>query len=278
MKHNRNNYFKFMTGTLCALSFSAGFAGGPEPVLVDPPINIYVGIFGGIAGSNSFDVSQYGTAFYPEEVGGPLAVNAFGSIGHETSGLVGANIGYQWGDISGSVWGVVPAIELEGYYLTKASFTADDINNDTTRLPEHDFVVTYPTKTGVFLTNIVLNINTAFLGRFHPYVGVGFGGAIASVSNATATQIAPPEPGVNHFNSNASDTDTTLAAQAKIGLGVNLSESVILFAEYRFLYLSGTNYTFGSTVYPAHPATSSWQIEMDPRHYNIGVLGLQFNF
>lgn len=40
-----------------------------------------------------------------------------------------------------SLSGITPAVELEGYYLGKSRFTGHDLNNDTTRLPEHDFLV-----------------------------------------------------------------------------------------------------------------------------------------
>ncbi len=185
------------------------------------PEKVYFGVFGGGGLSNHVDVNQYGTAFYTEANGGPLAVNAFGHTNSRDVGIVGGQVGYQWMEVFlnslNSQWGLSPAAELEGYYVGKSSFTAHDINNDTTRLPEHDFLVTYPLSTGVFLTNAVLNFNSANYNRWHPYVGGGIGAAVLSISNADSLQVAPPEAGVNHYNSNPDDTVAAFAAQAKVG-------------------------------------------------------------
>lgn len=276
----RINYSRFTLGIIVTLISASGHAAA-EPATLNAPGKIYVGAFGGGGSTNNFDVNQYGTAFYPDILGGPVAVNAFGSL-DDSSWLAGGHLGYQWAEISLKPYnlglGLSPAFEVEGYYLGKTSFTAHDVNNNTTRLPEHDFVVTYPTETGVFLTNAVLNFNSyCFLPRFHPYVGLGIGGAVASISHSTALQIAPPEPGVNHFNSNASDTASTFAGQVKVGLNFELACNLSMFLEYRWLYLSSASYAFGSTVYPGHFATSNWQVKMDPREYNIGTLGIQYS-
>lgn len=250
------------------------------PTKFSPPGEVYVGIFGGGGTSTKINVSQFGTAYYTEANGGPLAVDAFGKTDRRTVGLVGGHVGYQWLEIfsnpPNSQWGLAPAVEWEGYYLSKSSFTSHDINNDTVRLPEHDFLVTYPMKAGVFLTNAVLSINPSCLSRFHPYVGAGIGAAVVSISNANAAQVSPAEPGINHYNSDASDTDTTFAAQTKVGLNVDLCRNISIFVEYRWLYLSDSHYEFGSTVYPGHPATSNWLVKMDSQCYNMGAIGIQY--
>ncbi len=243
------------------------------------PGKLYLGIFGGRGDSNKVDINQYGTAFFLD-VGGPLAVNAFGTTKHRSSPFFGAHVGYQLPEILPtpcSSWGLAPAVEWEGYYLRKSTFTAHDVGNDTERLDEHDFLVTFPTKTGVFLVNAVLNLNLPCRSHFHPYVGVGFGGAVISVTDADALQVAPPEPGVNHFNANPSDRDATFAAQGKVGLGYDLCRRIGLFAEYRYLYVGDSNFTFGSTVSPGHAATSPWSVEFDRKHYNLFAVGFQFS-
>ena len=245
------------------------------------PGKIYVGVFGGAGASNNVSIEQFGTAFYREAEGGPLAVNAFGTASSGTVGLVGGQIGYQWSAIPlnlfNSVSGITPATELEGYYLGKNSFTGHDLNNDTTRLPEHDFLVTYPINTGVFLVNAVANFNLASQPMFQPYVGAGIGAGVLSVTNADATQVAPAEADVNHYNSNANSSDTAFAAQVKAGLNVHLTPNIALFGEYRWLYLSSTDYTFGSTVYPTHAATSSWVVTFNSQNYNLGAVGLRYS-
>jgi opacity protein-like surface antigen len=251
-----------------------------ETTNITSPNKIYVGIFGGIASPNDVDTNQYGTAFYTEDLGGPLAVNALGSSSASSVGLFGGKIGFQWMDIplssQNSDWGLAPAIELEGYGLGRNTYTAH-LSNYTTRLPQHNFTNKYPTKINVFLTNAVINLNSCHLGAFHPYVGLGIGGAFTRISNATATQIAPPELDVNHYNGNPSDHDSAFAGQAKLGVNMSLTQNISVFLEYQYLYLSSTSYVFGSTVYPTHPETSSWQVKMDPQHFNTGTLGVQFS-
>ncbi len=269
-----------LIGLLCALTSTSGNAGSMGPAQLNESQKFYVGIFGGGGSSNKVHISQYGTAYYSEAEGGPLAVNAFGKTNSRSVNLLGGQVGYQWVEIFlnplHSQWGITPAIELEGYSLGKNKFTAHDINNDTTRLPEHDFMVKYPMKSGVFLTNAVINFNLLEQSRFHPYVGAGIGAAVISISNATSTQVAPAEPGINHYNSNTDDKEATFAAQVKAGLNFSLWKNTSLFAEYRRLYLSSSKYAFGSTVYPSHVATSNWLVKIDPQKYNLGAVGIRY--
>ena len=261
------------------LNSSQGNAGAMGPL--STPGKIYAGVFGGAGAATRIDISQFGTAFYTEVRGGPLAVNAFGRAESSTIGLVGGHVGYQWLEKSlnlfNSLSGLTPAVELEGYYVGKNTFTGHDLNNDTVRLPEHDFLVTYPMNAGVFLANAVAKLNLSNLPRLHPYVGAGIGAGILSISDANATQVAPPEVGVNHYSSKPSNTDTTFAAQVKAGLNFALSENISVFGEYRWLYLANSSYTFGSTVYPGHPATSSWSVELGSQNYNLGAVGVRYS-
>ncbi|MGV3739777.1 MAG: hypothetical protein ACO1N3_00585 [Gammaproteobacteria bacterium] len=81
--------------------------------------------------------------------------------------------------------------------------------------------------------------------------------------------------GINHYNSNANSTDTTFAAQAKAGLSFDLTNHISIFGEYRWLYFSNSSYTFGSTVYPTHVATSSWVVNLASQNYNLGAAGIR---
>ena len=265
MKLLRTNYSAAALGVLLALSGAEIQAGTMGPVEIAATQKVYFSIFGGGGSSNRVNVNQYGTALFAEAIGGPLAVNAFGRTDRRNAGMIGGNVGYQFSDILlnsfSSQTSLSPAIELEGYYLGKSTFSAHDINNDTTRLAEHDFLVTYPLRTGVFLVNTVLNFNSANYSRWSPYVGAGIGAAVLSISNAGSLQVAPPEPGVNHYNGNPNDKTSAFAAQAKAGLNFAVTEHLSIFAEYRFLYIANANFTFGSTVFPGHAATTSNQLE-----------------
>ena len=257
------------------------YAGTMGPESVAPLDRLYIGAFGGGGGVTSGNLSQEGTAFYGASKGGPLAVNAKGEANSSSLWVVGGHVGYQWParllHHMGSTWTFAPATELEGYYLGGSTLRSDDLNNGTTRLVEHDFHVTYPMNTGVFLVNAILNANHSDWASIHPYLGIGVGTAVIAISGAQSTQKTPSEPGINHYNSGTSDTSTAFAAQPKIGLNFNVGQNTNMFVEYRFLYLSATNYSFGSTVYPTHVATSNWDVKVGSQYYNMGTIGIQYD-
>lgn len=236
---------------------------------------IYAEIFGGIGSSNQFEISQYGTVFFLEAEGGPLAVNVFDNTNDTSPGLYGANIGFQWPNSMIAKWNLIPAIELEGYYLGKSTFEIS-AQNSGTRMLDRDWQVSYPTNMAVLLTNAVLGLDYRQLGKFRPYVGIGLGSALVSISSATANVTSPAED-LNHFGASSNDSSVTFAAQTKIGLQYNFTDYLGVFIEYRWLYVGSTSFEFGSTTSPEHATTSSWTVKMDPHYYNIGTLGLQFS-
>ena len=249
---------------------------------------LYIGGFGGGGSTPSTKLVQQGTALYNYDSGsgsisngGPLAVNAFGQSDSGSVWMAGGQLGYRWTERMlnhfGSNWTVAPAAELEGYYLQRSTMHGVDLDNATARLVEHDFHVTYPIKTGVFLVNGILNANSSTLGRFHPYLGVGAGVALVSITGAHSLQTAPLEPGINHYNSDSSDKSLAFAAQPKVGVSFNLTDHTNVYIEYRFLYLSVTDYTFGPTSYPTHVATTNWDVKIESQYYNMGTAGIQFD-
>ncbi len=267
---------------LCIMSNSIAYADSAIPNIVSPasPGRIYIGLFAGGETVHSDALKQEGTAYLASGLGGPLAVNAFGTSSSASGWFGGGHIGYQGSrDIlnnPGSAWTFLPAAELEGYYLGNITLRGVDLNNSTARLEEHDFHVTYPMSTNVFLMNAILDISHAYSNRVHLYAGFGIGSGIISISGAYAAQVAPEEPGINHYNSDTSDTAVAFAAQPKLGLRFDLTQHASLFAEYRFLYLSPTNYLFGSTVYSTHVATSNWDVKMGSQNYNMGAIGIDY--
>jgi hypothetical protein len=240
---------------------------------------IYVGVFGGGGVSSIPHVSQVGTALFPDSRGGPLAVNAVGSSGTRGVGLVGLQIGHECSgcslDACGNGWSLLPAGEIEAYYL--AGTQRADLNNPTARLPEHDFLDSFPMNNAVFVTNLVLSVQTPCRG-LTPYIGGGIGAACVTISGADSLQVSPAEPGVNHFNSGPDSSNWGFAAQAKTGVRFSLSERCWLFAEYRYLYVSSTTYTFGSTQYPTHVPTTPWTVHFGDLSNHMGVGGIGFSF
>lgn len=239
----------------------------------------YIGAFGGGIYSDSTRLTQMGTAFFPEADGGPLAVNARGHSKRKSSGFGGAQIGYEWLQCPLNIgcWNITSAIELEGYWFKNKkkghliNHAADD------RLPEHDFLDSFRLNTGVYLANAVFSLNHSCMGRFSPYVGVGLGATRLSLRNAKSLQVAPAEPGINHFNSKRSDSSWAFAAQVKAGLRYNICSSLHIFGEYRYLFVDSSNYVLGSTVYPTHVPTSPWNVKVNNLHYNAFVIGIQYD-
>ena len=248
---------------------------------LSPMINhIYVGIFGGGGYANSRNFRQQGTDFYEISEGGPLLINAQGSADRNSSGVGGVHLGYkgpEWfPSKERSQWSIVPAAELEGYYLGVTS--TGHLLNPTTRFAEHMFVDSFPINTGIFLANAVFTLNPYYMNRIHPYVGVGLGTAIVSISGANSAQVNPAEPGINYFNSNPNASDWTIAAQAKTGIQFDAADHWKVFAEYRYLYLAPTEYSFGSTQYSTQVPTSNWTVNFASLCGVLGSVGIEYKF
>lgn len=239
----------------------------------------YIGGFGGIGTANHFNVSQFGTAFFTEAEGGPLAVNAFGQLGNPSAPFFGAQLGYQAPEINlktDSVWKMKLAAELEGYTMSHRSFHGI-LSNNTERIPEHTFNVSYPLHRTVFLGNAILNfIHPRFI--MHPYIGLGIGNALVRIAEATGMQSNPIEANVNHYNAKSSDSVSVFAGQLKVGFSYELTSHMAFFADYRRLYLASSDFRFGSTVYPTHVETSHWQVKLSSQKYNLANIGLKFKW
>ncbi len=243
--------------------------------------SFYISAFGGGGAALKTKIRQTGIAFFPEEEGGPLDVDARGSWRGANAALGGMNIGYRLQPRQFTDCGLrfTPAVELEGYYLTRLNndYTGDLLNQlDLDRLPEHDFINKLPMDGGVFLVNGVLAFNVPNFDAVQLYVGGGVGAAKTWINGASSIQVAPPEEGVNHFNSKRNDSNWAFAAQAKVGLRYELTCNWSVFAEYRYLHINSSNYTFGDTRYPDHVPTTSWKVKVRNLDYNLGVAGIQF--
>lgn len=237
---------------------------------------LYIGAFGGELFSNSkTKFIQTGTAFFSEALGGPLAVDARGHSRKHSSGFGGAQIGYEWKGSECSDWSLNRAAEVEAFFYRHTHKA--HLINPSERLPEHDFANRFPTNVGVYLVNGVLSLNNCYWRDFSPYVGAGIGAANICIRKAKSLQVAPPEIGVNHFDSDRTDVTWAFAAQAKAGLRYNICDRFHIFAEYRFLYVDSSRFMFGSTISPGHAPTSTWNVDMKSICYNAYTVGIQFD-
>jgi hypothetical protein len=288
-----------------------------------PSRGFYIGGFGGGGSSDSNAISQSGEAYKRtdglEGIYGDshhnfnLLVNVNGQSDSHNTAIGGTHIGYEFPELpmgsSLAGWAVRPAIEIEGYYLgSSVSGTLTNPNpetfngldgglvsvEETTQLNpgQHKFVDTFSQNMGVLLTNGVLSFKTPWAKNIFPYVGGGIGAAINSMSGANSAQVASGSPyagnevGLNHFNSNSSANSSAFAAQAKAGIRAELFARFSVFAEYRYLHVTDSNYSYGSTEYPAvgssyaggHAQTSAWNVGLGSMNYHTGVFGVQYDF
>lgn len=268
-----------LLSSMLILSFSTQvFASQPATTSVTDSRKVYVGLFGGGSSANNFSMNQYGTAFYTEANGGPVAVNGVGRINGSSASFFGVQLGYQSQAMlfgHGTEVTFTPAGELEMISMSKNTFNGTFTNN-TDRLDAHAFALSYPMNRNIFLVNALVNFSHPRC-PIHPYIGFGIGDAVIRINGANAAQINPLEAGVNHYNANPSDSTSTFAGQIKAGFTYDICQYVSAFAEYRWLYLASTQFTFGSTVYPTHVVTSSWQVKMDAQTDNMLDIGLRFN-
>ncbi len=236
----------------------------------------YIGAFGGELFSNASRISQMGTALFLEVEGGPLAVEALGYTKKTNAGFGGAQLGYEWSKCINkcSRWALAPGAEIEGYWFSR-HLKGHLINStDTDRLPEHDFADSFHMNAGVYLANFILSLNNTW--KLSPYIGAGVGATRLSLHDAKSLQVAPAEPGINHFNSRTHDSSWAFAAQIKAGLRYKINRFHI-FGEYRYLFVDYSNYIFGSTVYPTHAHTTPWNVRFQNMQYNAFAFGIQFD-
>lgn len=243
----------------------------------EPSCNrLYIGAFGGVIYSNKNKVNQYGTAYFPEDILGPLSIIAEGHLKKTSSGFGGAQVGYEWSRPSCSCWSFAAAGELEAFYFRHKK-KGHLINKTVVGLPEHEFSDSFHLNSTVVLANAVLSVNSDCLCGISPYVGGGLGAARVSLHKANSLQVVPVEAGVNHFNSNRNDSNWAFAAQAKAGLRYNFCQMFHIFAEYRYIYVDAAHYVLGATNYPTHVPTSPWNVRVRNVHYNAFAVGLQFD-
>jgi len=243
----------------------------------EPSCNrLYISGFGGGIYSNSSRVSQFGTAFFPEDRLGPLSVIAEGHLNKTSTGFGGVGVGYEWSKPFCSGWSLATAGELEAFFFEDKK-KGHLINHTVNGLPEHNFFDTFHMNSSVILANIVFSLKSDSLFGFSPYVGGGIGATRISLNRADSLQTEPLEANINHFNSRRNDSSWAFAAQAKAGLRYKFCQRFHIFAEYRYLYVDTSNYIFGATNYTTHVPTSEWNVRVRDANYNAFAIGVQFD-
>lgn len=266
MTNRLSAFFALLCGFAASVCWAADDSGAP---------GAYIGLFGGLGSAASTGARQQGGFYLPGPLKTRVNVDANGQTGGPTPvGLLGLQAGYEWQrlPLGPSDWALKPAVELEGLYIGKHTPVGD--MPITPGVLGTQFV-TLPTTVGVLLANVVFTFQTPYSGRIFPYLGVGAGMARVWIQGANSTN--PSEPGVNHFDSGSDASASAFAMQFKAGLKGEVAKNLLLFAEYRYLSINSTGYTFGSTL-PPHFPTDTWQVSLGPQTYNLFVAGLQVRF
>ena len=270
----------------------------------------YLGAFGGAGRTDSQDVEQTGVAHKRGTFNGGLTdfdllVDVKGTAKRDTSGLAGVQLGYEWAPIAS---GIKPAFEIEMMYLS-ADQNSNLVNPNTELVSnttatggaldlidaaveahygagEHKFENHMKMNMGVLMANGVFTYETNSM--FKPYAGVGVGLALVHMAGATSFQTSPVDGSqyemsqgttpVNHFNSKTNSNDYAFAGQVKLGLRAEITKNISAFAEYRYLHINSTEFTYGSTVYPDHPPTDNWNYKNSAMDFHNGLVGIQYAF
>ncbi len=246
----------------------------PSENINSNPTGFYFGGFGGWVYPSDVSVTQMGTAFFSESIGGPLSVTATGTAPGKTKGFGGLHIGYEWMKKIVPGFRLAPAIEIEGSYFANTLKHADVIN-PTDRIDAHEFLDSFPARIGGLLANGILEFNNDYIS---PYFGFGVGVGFVSIHSANSLQIDPLELDINHFNTDRNDFNSLFLTAAKAGLRYRFFKHFRLSGEYRLYYLTSSTYTFGATNYITHVSTSPWTVKLGGMFYNAFTLGLDFIF
>lgn len=264
---------KNQLGVLLALVCSFG-AGACLAADAASERGAYIGLFGGFGSSASTNVRQLGGFYLPAPLTSRVNVDANGQTGTGNVGLLGVQVGYEWSrlPLGRPEWSLKPAVELEGLYIGRHA-PVGDMPIDPAILGTQ--YVTIPMTVGVLLSNVVSTFQTPYSDRVFLYLGLGAGVARVFIQGADSAN--PSEPGVNHFDSWPDASALAFALQFKAGVKAEVARNLLLFAEYRYLSISSTGYTFGATL-PPHFPTDPWSVSLGRQSYNLVVAGLQFRF
>ncbi len=215
-----------------------------------------------------------------------MAVSVVGRANFQNNGLVGGAFGYQVQNLAlggKEPWHFIPAFEVEGFYLhsqLKANLVnpETDVAYDNNAFPIDDNSVPagqqrlndgFQYHAGFLFANVVSVFRFSTLGNIEPYLGFGLGGAFDQLTAATSSESQRE----NYFLPQNNAFNAVFAAQIKSGLRLAVSENINIFAEYRYIYSSTSNYRMGSKLEDAQ-----WNLDFGTMHINAGVVGVGYYF
>jgi len=279
---------------------------------------LYLGAFAGAGKTDNQTVKQSAVAYKRDneelmhdnlESPWDLFVDVKGNVKRDTLGLGGVHVGYEW---AANAFNIKPAAELEAFYIGAdqesnlrnpaqengvytssgtsehdGEHVAGDISAYHSIAPGvHQFANKMNMNMGLVMANGIFTYETQSM--FKPYVGAGIGLAYIRMTSATSYQTGPGgqelingagSGPVNHFNSKTHDSDVAFASQAKVGVRAEIDSHWSAFAEYRYLRVASSSFTFGDTNYPGfHVETSDWKVKNDSMDFHVGIAGIEYAF
>jgi opacity protein-like surface antigen len=202
------------------------------PELRNSGNGLYVAAFGGITplqnyqdASINFDKLVPGSGEFPYDTKSKIGPVAGAKVGYQFDPIP-LGPGYEVGTP-----GLRPVVEFEGMYV-KFRSSGDARTSATIPSTEVD------AEHNVQLANFSVNGIARFeLGKyFHPYLGVGVGGAYAwSESEVNVKTKAPLPPGSTRLDGYMEEL--VFSAQGIAGAEVRINRHWGIFTEYKFLYL-----------------------------------------
>ena len=267
-------------GSICI--FSSMVFAESNVIIQDKGERYYLHAFGGGFASDGVTLNQQGSIPFSDY---QLAVSAVGRAKFQNNGLVGGALGYQVQNLvlgEKKPWHFIPAFEVEGFYL-HSQLKANLVNPETDVAYNNKVPIVnknvpagqqrlsdgFQYHAGFLFANVVSVFRFSTLGNIEPYLGFGLGSAFDQLTAATSTESQRD----NYFLPQNNAFNAVFAAQIKSGLRLAVSENINIFAEYRYIYSSTSNYRMGSRLLDAQ-----WNLDFGTMHLNAGVLGVGYYF
>lgn len=249
-----------------------GSPGAKEAAPVEKnPFTVKSGLYAGIFGGGAFSNAEYGYSAYPA----PVGLSGFTEKGGIVNGVGGLVFGYEFaGDKIGDSWDFYwrPAVQLDAFYL---GLTADSTGPGygAPSVPgaidsKQNF------NAGVITVDGLFNLYTPVLTL---HFGVGVGGAYISNSSASAVPNGGPASGQNLLGAGITTDSGAVAVQGIAGIDRWIGKRWSVFLEYRYLFLSGTNFSYNGNPAVFGPGQVVSQ-HFDQFTANLVLAGLRYKF
>jgi opacity protein-like surface antigen len=266
----------------------------------------YGSVVGGVSLARGFDARQSGVAHMRGESARPgyrdfdLVVDVKGRGMQDRGAMFGLQLGRKFAT---PVAGFSAAVELEGTHVSSRQHgrlsnprtgevagigpgpAADptDLVAGSYGPGEHRFANAMHIHARIAMLHAIVAYELS--DRLQPYVGLGVGTAWLRADRAVSYQTHPSGPiervpltgePVNHFNSRDHASASTFTWQARAGMRMDVTTRAGVFIEYRYMALTPTRFTFGSTQYPGHAPTDRWRVANGGIRTHSALAGVQY--